>query len=187
MVTIKRFFSRVDAVLSQNFIQHAINFIQVYIATFNQARNHLNMTHNATIHFTSIICCFLLFCFRRQTLFTAIVVQGLFLFLALSVAVILRASLYGFFPAVSFSAAKGAAKIIPTCIPGMGKKKDVAMPATGQAVFQMGLFIKNRANNKIILSNKATDLSIVVPTRNKLKMALDLYYKKAKCSLMSLM
>ncbi|MBC8391120.1 MAG: hypothetical protein H8E17_00935 [Deltaproteobacteria bacterium] len=88
---------------------------------------------------------------------------------------------------MSFSATKRAAKIIPISIPGMGKKKDVAVPATGQAVFEMGLFLKNRANNKIILSNKATDLSIAVPTRNKLKMALDLYYKKAKCSLMSLM
>jgi hypothetical protein len=89
------------------------------------------MHHNTTIHFTSIICWFLLFCFRRQTLFAAIVVQDLFLFLALFVAIILRTSFYGFFPTVSFSATKGAAKIIPTCIPGMGKKKDVAMPATG--------------------------------------------------------
>lgn len=173
--------------LSHRVVQHAINFIQTYIATFNQARDHLNMVNNSTILFTSIFYCFLLFGFRGATLLAAIVVQGLFLFLALFVAVILRTSLYGFFPTVSFPAAKGAAKIIPTCIPGMGEKKDVAVPATGQAVFEMGLFLKNRANNQIILSNKAMDLSIAVPVRNKLKMALDLYYKKAKCSLMSLM
>jgi hypothetical protein len=150
-------------VLSHRVIQHAINFIQAYIATFNQARDHLNVVNNATIRFTSIIYCFFLFGFRGATLFTAVVVQGLFLFLALFVAVILRTSLYGFFPTMSFPATKGAAKIIPTCIPGVGKKKDVAVPATGQAVFEMGLFLKNQANNKIILSNKATDLSIAVP------------------------
>lgn len=88
---------------------------------------------------------------------------------------------------MSFPAAKGAAKIIPACIAGMGEKKYVAMPATGQALFEMGLFLQNRANNKIIANNKTAYVSIAVPARNKLKMALDLYYKKAKCSLMSLM
>ena len=121
--------------LSQNAIQHAINFIQAYNATFNQARDHLNMINNATIHFTSIIYCFLLFYFRRVTLFTAIAVQDLFLFLGFFLTVILRTSLYGFFTAVSFPAAKGAAKIIPAGIPGMGEKKDVAVLATGQAIF----------------------------------------------------
>jgi len=89
-------------------------------------------------------------------------------------------------PAVSLPAAKRAAKIIPACITGMGEKKDMAMPATGQAIFEMGFFLQNRTNNKIISSNNAADLSIAVPARNKLKMGLDLYYKKAKCSLMSL-
>jgi len=87
---------------------------------------------------------------------------------------------------VSLPAAKRAAKIIPACITGMGEKKDLAMLATGQAIFEMGFFLQNRTNNKIISSNNATDLSIAVPARNKLKIRLDLYYKKAKCSLMSL-
>jgi len=89
-------------------------------------------------------------------------------------------------PAVSLSAAKRAAKIIPACITGMGEKKNLAMPATGQIFFEMGFFLQNRTNNRIISSNNAADLSIAVPGRNKLKMGLDLYYKKAKCSLMSL-
>jgi len=88
---------------------------------------------------------------------------------------------------VSFPAAKGATKIISAGIPGMGDKKDAAVLATSQAVFKVGFLLENRANNKIIASNKTTDLSIPVPARNKLKMALDFYYKKASCSLMSLM
>ncbi|MBW2119527.1 MAG: hypothetical protein JRH09_16620 [Deltaproteobacteria bacterium] len=87
---------------------------------------------------------------------------------------------------MSLPAAKRAAKIVPVCITGMGEKKDPAMPATGQAIFEMGLFLQNGTNNRIISSNNAADLSIAVPARNKLKMGLDLYYKKAKCSLMSL-
>jgi len=68
----------------------------------------------------------------------------------------------------------------------MGEKEDLAMPATGQTISEMGFFLQNRTNNKIISSNNAADLSIAVPVRIKLKMRLDLYYKKAKCSLLSL-
>jgi len=93
------------------------------------------MINDATFHFTFFFYCLLLFSFRKVSLFAAITVQGLFLFLVLFVAVILRTSLYGFFAAVSFPAAKGAAKIIPACIPGMGEKKDVAVLAAGQAIF----------------------------------------------------
>jgi len=61
----------------------------------------------------------------------ALRVQFLFLFLALFVTIVFSASFYGFLPAVNLSAAKRAAKIIPTSITGMGEKKDLAMFATG--------------------------------------------------------
>lgn len=101
------------------------------------------MINDATIHFTSIIYGFLLLCFRRTIIFAPILVQFLFLTFALFIAVIRRTSLRGFFAAVSFPAAKGTAKIIPAGISRMGKKKNVAMLATGQAGFEMGLFFKN--------------------------------------------
>ncbi len=69
---------------------------------------------------------------------------------------------------------------------GMGEKEDLAMPATGQTISEMRFFLQNRTYNSVISSNNAADLSIAVPVRNKLKMGLDLYYKKAKCSLISL-
>jgi len=50
----------------------------------------------------------------------------------------------------------------------------------------MGFFLEHRTNNPIISGNNTANLSIAVPTGNKLKIGLNLYYKKAKCSLMSL-
>jgi len=88
---------------------------------------------------------------------------------------------------VTLPAPKGATKVFTICITGMGEKKYVAMPATGQTFSEMGLFPKNRANDKIIAKDNPADLSITVPVRNELKMTLYLYYKKAKCSLISLM
>ena len=51
----------------------------------------------------------------------------------------------------------------------------------------MGLFLENGSNNPIILRNNAANLFFAVPVTNKLKTGLDLYYKKTRCSLMSLM
>ena len=61
------------------------------------------------------------------------------------------------------------------------------MPTTRQTVSQVGFFFENRPDNPVIVRNDTADLFLAVPVRNELKTRLDLYYKKAKCSLMSLM
>ena len=63
----------------------------------------------------------------------------------------------------------------------------MAVPASSQAFSQVGLFLDNAMNNPIILRNNTANLSFAVPIRNKLKKGGNLYYKKDKCSLMSLM
>jgi hypothetical protein len=69
----------------------------------------------------------------------------------------------------------------------MSEKQYAAMPASGQASSQVGFFFENGADNPIILRNNAADLFSTVPVTNELKTGLYLYYKKAKCSLISLM
>jgi len=61
------------------------------------------------------------------------------------------------------------------------------MPAPRQAFSQVGLFLENGSNNPIVLRNNTANLFLAVPIRNELKTRLNLYYKKARCSLMSLM
>ena len=63
----------------------------------------------------------------------------------------------------------------------------MAVPASSQVFSKVGLFLENGTNNPIILRNNTANLFFAVPARNKLKMRLNLYYKKARCSLMSLM
>jgi len=113
-------------------------------------------------------------------------VQILLLFFALFAPIIFGASLYGIFPLVKLSAAKGTAKINTACITGMGEKKYVAVTTPGQAFSQMGFFLENRTNNPIIPRNNTANLFTAVPIGNRLKIGLNLYYKKARCSLMSL-
>jgi len=88
---------------------------------------------------------------------------------------------------MSLPTAERAAKIIAAGIAWVGEKQDLTMPASRQARSQLGLFFENESNNSVILRNNTADLFFAVPVRNKLKTRLDLYYKKAKCSLMSLM
>jgi len=88
---------------------------------------------------------------------------------------------------VSFPAAERAAKLLTTGIAWVGKKPDLTMLAPCQAFSQMRLFLENGTKNPIILGNNTADLFSAVPVRNELKARLDLYYKKAKCSLISLM
>ena len=63
----------------------------------------------------------------------------------------------------------------------------MAVPASRQTLSQVGLFFENRADSPIILSDDTADFFFAVPVRNKLEMRVQLCYKKAKCSLMSLM
>ena len=111
----------------------------------------------------------------------------LFLFLAFRALIIFNASAYGILAPVSLPAAERTAKIIAAGIAWVGEKQDLTMPASRQASSQLGLLLENGSNNCVILRNNTANLFFAVPFRNKLKTRLDLYYKKAKCSLMSLM
>ena len=111
----------------------------------------------------------------------------LFLFLAFRALIIFDASAYGILTPVSIPAAERAAQINAAGIAWMSEKQDLTMPASRQASSQLRLLLENGSNNPIILRNNTANLFLAVPVRNKLKTRPDLYYKKAKCSLMSLM
>lgn len=111
----------------------------------------------------------------------------LLLYLAFRALIIFDAPVYGILAPVSLSAAEWAAKIATACIAWVGEKLDLTMPALDQALSQVWLLLENTPNNPIILRNNTADLFFAVPVRNELKTRLYLYYKKAKCSLMSLM
>jgi hypothetical protein len=111
----------------------------------------------------------------------------LFLYLAFFCLIIFDASGNGALAPMSISATERAAKVLTSCIPGMGEKQDLAMPAPRQAFSQVRLFLENGSNSCVILRNNTACIFFEVPATNKLKIGLELYYKKAKCSLMSLM
>lgn len=87
---------------------------------------------------------------------------------------------------MSLSATKRAAKIVPTSVTGMGEKQDVAVSTPGQASLEMGLLFEEKTDGPIVSCNYPSNLIFAVPIGNKLKMRFKLYYKKAKCSLISL-
>ena len=118
---------------------------------------------------------------------TARGIQILFLLLAFRALIIFDASAYGVLAPVSLPAAERTAKIIAAGIAGVGEKQDIAMPASRQIFSQVRLLLENFSNNPVILGNRSANRFFAVPVRNELKTRLDLYYKKAKCSLMSLM
>ena len=88
---------------------------------------------------------------------------------------------------MSLPAAERTAKVIAAGIAWVGEKQDLTMPASRQASSQLGLLFENGSNNPVVLRNNTANLFFAVPVRNELKTRLDLYYKKAKCSLISLM
>jgi len=114
-------------------------------------------------------------------------IQMLLFYLAFRTLIIFDATADGVLTPVGIPAAERAAKIDAPCIAWVGEKQDLAMPASGQALSQMWLLFENIANNPVILCNDTADRFLAVPVRNELKTRLYLYYKKAKCSLMSLM
>ena len=110
-----------------------------------------------------------------------------FLLLAFRGLIIFNASAYGVLAPVSLPAAERTAKIIAASIAWVGEKQDLTMPASRQTFSQLGLFLENGSNNSVTLRNNTAYFFLAVPVRNELKTRLDLYYKKAKCSLISLM
>jgi hypothetical protein len=147
------------------------------------------VTHRCTVKRTStLIVAFPFIAWVRQTvLSTARGIQMLFLLLAFRALIIFDASAYGILAAVSIPAAERTTNINAAGIAWVGEKQDLTMPASGQVWSQMGLFLENRSNNPVILRDDTTDLFLAVPVRNTLKTRLNMYYKKANCSLMSLM
>jgi len=177
----------VDAVLSQNLTYQQDDFLYGNRSLFDQTRYHLNVGDCCFINsgFTTVDCLSIRTRFRQTTIAPGVYV--LFLDLALFAAIIFKASLYRIFTPVSLPATKWTAKITTCCIPRMGEKYYVAVPAPSQAFSQVGLFFENRTNNPIIPRNIIANISASIPLRVELKKRLNLDYKKAKCLLMSLM
>ena len=111
----------------------------------------------------------------------------LFILLAFRALIIFDASVYRVLAPVSLPAAERAAQIIAAGIAWVGEKQDLTMPASRQTFSQVRLLLENFSNNPVILGNRSAHRFFAVPVTNKLKTRLYLYYKKAKCSLMSLM
>ena len=53
--SVEQFYGRVDAVLSQNFIQHDRNLRQTNPTSLYQTGNQLDVTNRCTVNFTSAI------------------------------------------------------------------------------------------------------------------------------------
>jgi hypothetical protein len=147
------------------------------------------MAHRCTVKNTSAVT--VVFFFNTRFPYTALSAAGriqmLFLFLTFFCPIIFGASAYGILPTVSLPAAERAAKIIAAGIAWVGEKQNMTMPASSQIFSQVGLFFENGPDSPVILRNDTANLFLAVPVRNELKTRLYLYYKKAKCSLMSLM
>jgi hypothetical protein len=96
----------------------------------------------------------------------------LFLFLALWALIIFGTSVDGVFAPVGIPAAERAAKITTTGVPWVGKKQDLTMPTSGQALSQGWLFLEHGSNNPVILCSDTAYLFLAVPARNELKTGL---------------
>ena len=73
---------------------------------------------------------------------------------------------------MSLPAAERTAQIIAPGVAWVGEKQDLAMPASGQAFSQLGLFLENGSNDPVILRSDTADLFLSVPVRNELKTRL---------------
>ena len=111
--SVGQFYSGVDAVLSQNFIQHGKNLLQSNPPALQQTGNQLDVTDRCIVNFRSeiIIVGFSTAWVRQTILLTTGIIQLLFLYLAFFALVIFSASAGGFLAPVSFPAAERTAKI----------------------------------------------------------------------------
>ena len=135
------FFPLVDAVLSQNTFNHPHDLFQSDSSSFDQARCHLNMQDDGCLkgRFTAICECFIRIFFRQGAIAPG--VQILFLYLAFRASVILDTSLDGALSPMGLSAPEGTSKPLSTGISGVGKKKDLTVPAPGQTLSQVWFFL----------------------------------------------
>ena len=84
-------------------------------------------------------------------------------------------------------ASKRTAQIAATGIGWIRKEINLTVPASGQTLAKVGLFPQYRSNNSIIVDDQPSDFAYSVPVGYEVKKSLNLNYKKAKFSLMSLM
>ena len=171
--------------LSQYPFQHGINLRQTYPTALHQTGNKPDMFHCLVVNGAYAI--FLGIRFRQSVLAAAAGIQILLLYLAFRAPIIFDASANGIFAPVRLPATERAAKIDAACIAWVREKQDLAMPAVHKAFSQDRLFLENTPNSPVVLRNNTAGLFFAVPVRNELKTRLYLYYKKAKCSLISLM
>lgn len=171
--------------LSQYALQHGNNLRQAYPTALDQTGNKPDMFHGRLVNAAYAIL--LDIRLRQAVVPVADGIQMLLFYLAFRTLIIFDASAHGVLTPVGIPAAERAAKIDAPCIAWMGEKQDLTMPASGQAFSQVWLLFENMANSPVILRNDTADRFLAVPVTNELKTRLYLYYKKAKCSLISLM
>lgn len=122
--SVEQFHGRVDAVLSQNFIQQGKNLRQTDPTALYQTGNQPDVTNCCSVNFTFVItgAFFILDWLRQTVLMASASVQILFLYLAFRGLIIFGASAYGVFAPMSLPAAERTAKVSTPCIARMGEK-----------------------------------------------------------------
>jgi len=114
-------------------------------------------------------------------------IEGGLLFLTLGIAVIGDTAPGGLLLAMGFPAAKGTTQVATAGIARIGQEENAAVPAPAQAGSQTGLGAQNRSQQQIILQHQGGHRAPAIPVRPELEMLLNLYCKKPKLSLITLM
>ena len=162
--------------------------MQTNRSSFNQARDFANVKNNCFINtaiharrfiFSRLLCCPALFATGIEiTLF----------YLTCFTLVIFTTAFDFTFSAMRLPASKRTAQVVATGIGWIGKEINLTVPASGQTLAKVGLFLPQyRSNNSIIVYDQPSDFAFSVPVGYEVKKSLNLNYKKAKFSLMSLM
>ena len=168
-------------VLSQNFLQHPQDLLPGDFSALDQAHDHPHMLHQRLTPWLGILLppAFNPVGRRAQRVGSpTLLVQVLFLFLALGILIILHTPAGGLSLTVNLFAAERATQLRAPGVSGIGEKEDPAMPASLQASSQPGLVFQNRSQEQIILQYQRTNPFPVVPVLTELKMLLDPYCKK---------
>jgi hypothetical protein len=171
------------AVLSQNFPQHLHDLFPAHTAPFNQAAHHphvLDQRLAPAAGFTRLTRGLGGWLAHSHSHSGTCAVELPLFELALRLPVVGATAPRRFSLPVSLLAAKGTTQI-PT--PGIARIRDEeypAMPAAAQPAASLRPLSQNRSQQPIILQHQASDRSLAVPVRAKLKSLRDLDCKKPR-------
>lgn len=162
------------------------NVCQSNPTSFNQTYYHPNVQNRRFIN-TTISTRFLIFAWSPSCppLLPVGIVIPLFNFTRITLVIFMTSSFFTF-SANRLTASKGTPQVLAACIWWIRKKIYLTVSASGQTLSKVGLLPQYRSNNPIIAGYQPSDFSFSVPVGRELKKNLNLYYKKAKFSLISL-